>query len=343
MAANNNSTCAGCLGALRPKDDVVSCTRANCNRSYHKDICVGGSAPRLDELVSWVCPQCKCESKRGGDNTSTPVRGTPCTPDNVTLRTKKGLPTSDLQELTSEIRFLREEVSSFKAKLGNVSSAMQNLNEQMHQLVARVTISDERVLEMDQRYALETEALKNRVRKLEEQMNSQAQAYHRNEIEIIGIPELPNENLQHIALVAAKKIGADIGESDLDWVLRAGVKKPPSSSSAFGFSRPIVMRLIRRSKRDELLKCVKSRKNVTTKDLGVDDQSKRVYFNERLTKENRLLFREARSRAASAGWKFCWTNSGSVFLRKREGSPAILVRSIAELEDKFGHIESAAL
>lgn len=337
----NISHCASCHNLIRPKDESIACTRAKCDKRYHKDTCIGGAAPRLNELISWLCPQCKFHSKRGGETSETLVK-VPAVPNlqspdmNVTVRSKKGLPEPDFQALTTEIRLLREDVSSFNAKLDNVSSAMSTIREQMDTVVARMACTEERVTELEERYLQETTALKYHIQKLEGQLSTQAQTYLRNEVEFIGVPEYPNENLTHIALVAANKIGVDLGENDIDWVLRAGVsRKPTSSDSTTNFARPVVMRLLRRAKRDEFIKCVKTRKSITTKDLGIDNQAKRVFFNERLTRDNRELFRECRNRAAAAGYKFCWTSSGTIFLRKCEGCPAIRIRSVAELDEKL--------
>ncbi|CAB3245040.1 unnamed protein product [Arctia plantaginis] len=114
-------------------------------------------------------------------------------------------------------------------------------------------------------------------------------------MKLAGIPECNNENLQHIALLAAKKIGVDLSDCYIDWVTRVGPRVQRGTTITENdttFPRPIVMRLLRRNKRDQLIKASKSRRNVTSSDLDVPGKSYKVFYNERLTKENRMLFRK---------------------------------------------------
>lgn len=60
---------------------------------------------------------------------------------------------------------------------------------------------------------------------LKEYLSKQAQNALANEVEIMGIPENCNENLQHVVLVTAAKIGIELKETDIDWVRRAGKKE----------------------------------------------------------------------------------------------------------------------
>ncbi|KAJ2937244.1 hypothetical protein O0L34_g19281 [Tuta absoluta] len=89
----------------------------------------------------------------------------------------------------------------------------------------------------------------------------------RNELEIHGIPEYESENLQHSVLVIVKKYAFDIKEDDLDGVWRVGLRRPNHSVNPTNKPwklRPIVVKLLRRSTRDEFIKAAKSRRGVTT-------------------------------------------------------------------------------
>lgn len=253
---------------------------------------------------------------------------------------KKKLPSSDLQALTKEIRSLKNEVYDFKGKLESVSLALTNCNEQLEDIILRLNKSEERYQQLEERHDADTRSLKNKISLLEDQLNNQAQEILKNEVEVIGIPEQSNENLLHLALVAATKLGVELKEGDIDWVQRAGPKRTPAvavpnNEATSQLPRPIVVRLLRRAKRDDLLRAAKTRKSITTEDFGIGNKHTRIYFNERLTKENRLLFRDCRKKAALAGYRYCWTNNGSIFIRKHDGRPAIRIRNSDELQGKI--------
>ncbi|KOB53709.1 Uncharacterized protein OBRU01_25378 [Operophtera brumata] len=175
--------------------------------------------------------------------------------------------------------------------------------------------------------------LKLAVVQLQGQMQSQAQSYLRNELEIVGIPESNNENLHHTVLATAQKLGLVLEVGDIDWIDRAG---PPRTRIQPGNqpqrSRPVVVRLLRRTKREEIIKAARVRKNLNTTDVGVAGPAVKLFVNERLTKEGRLFFREVRLRAQQCDVKYCWLRNGVTYIRKEEGKAAISIRTSEDLE-----------
>lgn len=82
----------------------------------------------------------------------------------------------------------------------------------------------------------------------------------------MGILAIANENVNHILLVAAKEIGIELEDRDIDWVSRVGPRSPPAPVT---MPRPVVVRFLRRSKRDGFLRATKSRRILSSADLGV--------------------------------------------------------------------------
>ncbi|KOB72688.1 Uncharacterized protein OBRU01_12179 [Operophtera brumata] len=205
----------------------------------------------------------------------------------------------------------------------------------MTQVMLKLAATDERLKYLEKRDAV-VDSLQVTVFQLQNELKAQAQANLRNEVEMVGIPENLSENLHHIVLVAAKKIGLDLEDADIDWVSRVGPRRPPVSAKlpedGARMPRPIVVRLLRRAKRDQFLKSAKSRNNFSSTDLGIIGESRKVFFNERLTKENRVLFRDTRSRAKLHGYAFCWCSQGVIYVRQREGKAASPIRSKNDMD-----------
>ncbi|KAL4715782.1 hypothetical protein ACJJTC_006361 [Scirpophaga incertulas] len=127
--------------------------------------------------------------------------------------------------------------------------------------------------------------------KLQSEIDLQAQNYVRNEIEIIGVPEVRDESLMHIVLTASKKISIDLNTQDVDWIAHAGSAKKIISDSTANFPRPIVSRLLRRTKQDEIIKI----------------------------------------RSKKCGLTYCWTKNGTIYVRKQDGNPAQFIRNQEDL------------
>lgn len=167
---------------------------------------------------------------------------------------------------------------------------------------------------------------------LQEQMNYQAQARLRNDIEISGITEMPAENLMHLFLLLAVTAGMKLSVTDIDFVTRAG---PPRNGSN-DLPRPLVVRFCRRSTRDQFYTTARPRR-LTTADLEMEGPARKIYFGDRLTRGNRHLFRECRTKFKEAGFKFCWTKWGQIYVKKHEGrgegGKAIIVKSLNDIEN----------
>lgn len=228
---------------------------------------------------------------------------------------------SDSNDLTAMFHNFQKDLSAIKLQLSDVTTMLSRLESLEKLLEAR----DNEILN-----------LRAQVAEMEDKLDIQEQFVVRNEVEIIGVPEVPNENTYNIISLMACKIGVELKEDDVDAVFRSGPRRDPITlNSGKSLSRPIVIRLVRHKKRDEILKAAKVRKNLSTENV-VSGPSTRLFINERLSRKNRLLFREARVRTQKHGFRFCWTKNGSIYVRKAEMEKAVRICSYADLDSKVG-------
>lgn len=317
--------CAGCKNNITDKR-YDKCTK--CDKHFHF-LCVGLGGPATD---SWICPDCRSIMKKGGDNSSTPVRQS----ENITVRkqktsipletSKKG--NSSLCELTDQIRLLRAEVSSMKSEFVVAVAALNRCESRLDALTNVMSAYETRLIAAENN-TTEVVELRREVDVLNDKLNSQAQSMLRNEIEVSGVIEAENENVHHTMLMMSSLVGVRLTDTDIDGIHRAGPRRNPSHSP-----RPIVVKFTRRALRDQFLKAAKMRK-LTTTDVDIKGEPSNIYVNERLTRSNRLLFRDTRKQFKEAGYKFCWTSGGIIYVKKREGkgkgSEALVIRSHADI------------
>ncbi|CAB3249662.1 unnamed protein product [Arctia plantaginis] len=94
-------------------------------------------------------------------------------------------------------------------------------------------------------------------------------------------------------------MGMPLSEADLDEVSHIGSKRPTqpwlATRTGNNESLPLVVKLLRRQKRDEVVKAARSRRNVTSENITMTPAQK-IYIYERLTKANQDLLREIRLR-----------------------------------------------
>lgn len=312
--------------------------------------------------------------KKGGDNSSTPIRISQN--ENVTLRKPRASSSvvdsppdnkSALDNLTEQIKLLRQEILTMKVDFEAAISAVSRCEARIDDMSATMAMYEVRlkftedlkteVVELKKvNDSLQSQithqsqffsAYESRLNSVDgtttdaaslmkafesqqEQTNFLAQARLRNDIEISGISEKPAENPLHLFLTLAVVAGMKLSESDIDHVTRAGPpRKNPNDPP-----RPLVVRFCRRGTRDRFYSTAKTRR-LTTKDLHIDGSTLNIYFNDRLTRENRQLFRECRTLFKEAGYRFCWTKWGQIYVKKREGrgeeAKALIIRSSSDV------------
>lgn len=349
MVKGNGTCCAGCCREITTSQHNIMCS--TCKVNYHPE-CVNQDYNSMSDsaVLSWICPSCSSKVPKT-DNSNTPVRptasvasSTESSKANVTLRPQNRQPVKRTQSpasapdnnaltaLTREIKLLRDDMGELKNHIKHLTSCVENCVARLDECDQKLACSDARIRVLEEK-EVEGALLRQKVIHLEERINAQAQFVIRNEIEVQGINEHANENLFHIMKVAATKIGIDLNESDVDDISRVGPGRGAGKQlSGPSLPRPVVLRFVRHMKRQEFLKAAKSRRNITTDDIEVAGQKNKLFFNERLTKENRWLFRQARQEKSIQGYKYCWTSNGHIFIRKRKGGPAIAIQGVVDLD-----------
>ncbi|CAK1579347.1 unnamed protein product [Parnassius mnemosyne] len=352
--------CGGCLANMDTTSLFMKCYR--CETGYHI-LCVNVSAQEYNSysdeyLASWLCPNCLCKEPKLG-NSNTPICASPTGfSNNITARSTKRKATlspnvdinqaptvtsinNNLVSLTSEIRLLREESNSIKGIMENLSACLLKCTTKLESLETRM-VSAEKTIQEVKTYGLKVAELTATISSLQDQINSQGQSAIRNELEIMGLNENQNESLEHVILVIASKIRVSLVSEDIDCISRAGLRQQKLLTSENKPPRPLIIRFLRKNKRDEFLRASRTRRDLTTSDIELQGPTRKLYFNEHLTKHNRWLFRETRTRAKEAGYKYCWVKQGYIHIRRREGSPSITIRNASDLERHLGPEELAA-
>lgn len=345
-----NACCDACGKKILNKY-FMGCTK--CKRSYDLE-CVNLTKLSWDKFTikfkqSWLCPNCVCSQPKT-DNTATPVRNPALNIDensceNVnTMRGSRAAPMLDsdtsVADLISEIRELRLEIKDLRQNKNDICllrQDFQDLKSELSNLSSRFSQHFTKFNKIIEAKDQEIKSLKLTISQFQTTLSVLEQSSLINEIEVHGVPEQNAENLTHILLTMSQKLNVDLQETDIDVISRAGPKPKPGTDSAK--LRPIVVKLTRKAKRDELLKAAKLRKNLTSENIVTAAPSK-IYLNERVTKEKRLLFRDARAKARANGFRFCWLRNGNIYVRKSESGPnghfaAIRIQSNEDL-DKLG-------
>ncbi|XP_063531452.1 uncharacterized protein LOC134742333 [Cydia strobilella] len=226
-------------------------------------------------------------------------------------------------------------MSDLKSQLTSALDSLTKCQTRMDEINGKLTDTERRLQALEDQQS-QNVRIKATLQDLENKYNIQAQLALRNDVEIIGCPETKNENLHHTMMTIATKIGASVSDIDIDYVSRGGPKRKQSSNESNQLPRPVIVRFARRKVRDDFIAKSKIRRNLDTTDIITEGTPQKLYINERLTRENRQLFRIARERAGQANFKYCWTRGGFIYARKRDGADAINIINYDCIDRVFG-------
>lgn len=338
-------TKCGICGKFLSSAEAAKCH--NCHTQYHRKCASLPSSVSVS--ITWQCPDCKRNRVVNGNSKAlmTPVNEPGVAADyqsplnqlldssSSTSATNRALAndiTAELIALRDNLRSINKDLQLFRDDIADIRSSLRNCENKVHNLEDRVSVLEKRDVQPEGYSDMVTV-----IAQLKQDLNDRDQEMLSNDLEVSNLPESAGENPIHLAIQVSNKLGMNIENRDIVSAERVGGRHIIATAATGPEPRPrtLVIRLARRDLRDEMLRCARVRRGVTSADLGMTAPSRPFYINERLTKPNRWLFRQARQAAQRHGWKFVWTSRGRVLARNKPGDQACLIRSETDIQRIF--------
>lgn len=236
------------------------------------------------------------------------------------------------QELKSEIINIRKEYTEIKKHVHKLDSKNEELQKDITILqksaqfcsdqqdqVLKVVESLSKDVKSVQCFNAELKEVKKHNSELRSIINANEQRDRLLNVEIMGITESKDENLNDMFAIIAQKCGVVLSIGDILHINRVSPK-----SKLQGRPRVIVAKLRTRQLKDNILSGAR-KFHLTTKDLNCPGDAKPVYVNEHLTVYNKMLLKKCKDLARGKQYQYVWSRNGRIFTRKNDTAPAILI------------------
>jgi hypothetical protein len=170
----------------------------------------------------------------------------------------------------------------------------------------------------------ENNTFRTKITSLEQQLELSERKSRSSSIEIRNIPKVQNENKQTLTGYV-KTLGSEIKQPILDSDIRNAFRQKSKSEGAGS----IVVELNSTIIKDNIIKsCIAFNKTQGDQKLnschvGLPGPSKPVYVAEYLTPKAQHLYYLARQYKKTHVHSTCWTSYGKVYVRQKEGMPAV--------------------
>jgi len=230
----------------------------------------------------------------------------------------------DSSDIRKDMLDMKEDISQFKL---DISETIDNCFREVKDCKEIVNNNTEEIARLEDRVGsltAENISLKRQVCDLQKAELLAEQYSRRNCLEIRGVPEAKNENIINVVKNVANLLGFVLNEDMIDAVHRL-------SKTQNNPHRNIIVKFCRRIEMEELLKKAKVKNGFSSSNLGFDSESK-VYVGVSLARGTRELWYLTRVAQREKQYRFAWiSTAGKIFVRKQEGSRAVLITGKADL------------
>lgn len=310
--------------------------------------------------LKWKCLECKSKQPKF-DNTNTPVRSAhqskieeesdteyltqEC---NVTIRRNRSAESYITEDRLKEIlkseikkeleavlevsltRLVRTQLNDINNRITEFQQSMTYISGQYEELktLMGTTSSVLQSLKEENRTLKEDIGrLTSRIKVLEDDYMKQQQWSRLQNIEITGVPECKEEDNVNIVQKLSQYIGVPIETSDIEFAHRVQPRRAGSSTCA----RPIIARLRQRSVKDRIMAAARKTRNLNAGSVGIGGENCKIYVNEHLTRENKMLLSSCKQKGKELNYKYIWTKNCRIFVRKNDTSPPIPITTTSDL------------
>ncbi|XP_039287266.1 uncharacterized protein LOC120351980 [Nilaparvata lugens] len=258
----------------------------------------------------WSCKKCTSAlSLQRANSDSTPVKA------NTISATSSSAPVT-IEQLNILLTKMKDELLD---KLGAEISACRKTLEENAKEIAKQGASITALKE-------ENSHLKTKLRELELKQDDQEQYGRRNTLEVFGVPEMNNEDVQGRILEIGKALNVKLDRTSIDACHRLPRRKD-------NIAPGIIVRFVRRGDKDALLKNRKQCRDFSTQHIKLQGNSP-IYINQSLTADRRRLFGQVKKVQRERGFRHVWIDRvGRIKVRWEDGGPIHIVRCDEDLHN----------
>ncbi|CAK1584076.1 unnamed protein product [Parnassius mnemosyne] len=235
----------------------------------------------------------------------------------------------DYTKILKDIQLKVAAIPGFKKQLDSITQSLSMLSDKYDILIVEHEQSKDKIHKLEKTIAdvsNKSVYLQKQNTALEQKLHEFEQASRKNNIEIVGIEQLPGENVTEIV----SKIGdiINVSSSDKEWARRTRSRKESTKPSSIivGFKTTGTR------SRDSWLSQRRNLSETTSNMITNGSALNKIYINEDLTKTTRALLWCTKKQLQGI-YKYIWVSNGKILVKKCEGEKAICVRAESDICD----------
>lgn len=276
------STCRICKASVsrQTNKQVLQCWQ--CKDLFHTN-CVQPAMPDISKIpgFSWRCTECTLQAEPVKKDVGMNI-----------LLTKLDSIQTDIKDIKKQQKEFHLSLEFFGNKIDDFTKRIDKIEEKMRP----IPMMQQNI----QQNGKEINDLKTQIENLQQRSRI-------NNLEINGVPQKSTENVANIVTKIFIKLG--ITEPNLI----DACHRVPHMDHSNATPKAIIVKMISRAKKNDVLTAMRQMKNLTTDQVGLDCASSRIFMNEHLTPIQKILYKKVRDQCKNKNIKF-WTRDCKIFV-----------------------------
>lgn len=244
----------------------------------------------------------------------------------------------EMSKLSSSVCALQSDVSKITSNIVTINTSVKELNTRVSDLENNANFMPEiHTIPMELQslkcgYTSQFEHIKSQNISLLKRLDDMEQYSRQCNVEIRNLTERHNENLAGVIQNISKILKVNIAETDLISVHRVphahkhtdGAKQPPKN---------VIVKFHSRILRNNIIAAAhKHRGGISTEMLQLPGTPTKIYVNEHLTLQKKMLFRKTKDQCKTKNYKYCWIKNAAIMARKEDNSPVLFIKTELDIE-----------
>lgn len=321
--------CGACAEAINEQDKIQCIT---CKGNYH--FYCGGFSEKAFRITEgrrnrWKCIKCQDTVQQASSTNPNSKTSAACaTITNPEQDSSKQVSDMDILDIVAKFEkdssdlklFITEQFSDYTKNLEYHNSIVTDLKETIKDLKNEVQdVKKEAIL-----IKTENTVLKNEIENLKSEITELQQYSRRSNLEISGLPEIENENINE----TVDKVLSSLDVSKPHNII-VSHRVPTSRKDRH---KSIIVQFATKNQRDVCITAAKT-KHLLASDINTRFDTSPIYVNEHLAPAVKKLLFQSKVFKKDNNFKFCWVKEGKVFLRKNENSRVYRIRKDTDLKE----------
>lgn len=220
-----------------------------------------------------------------------------------------------LPGMVQDIRSIKEEVSELKTSSQFISDKVDDLSQKLESAEVKIKALEKNQVELD--------ALRNKLLALETGVVSAERRVRLNNVEVKGVPIKKDEDLYSVVNKIKLAVGYNFPNSQINYIARVPLRNSADKS--------IVVSFINRYVKEEFVSAARNMKDLAAGVIGFPNVNTKIFVNDHLTPEHKILLTKAKSLAKSNNYSFIWVKHGKIHIRKSTDSKVFIINSEKDL------------